>query len=103
MVTRDAACGGGCQLLYPHLSRHCARIELVMEPVDLSSPGVLDRVDRVTQLTEIHLEATLTVPPGTDHEKAQRLLEKAEQSCLISNSLTAKRLFKAEVHTVESM
>jgi peroxiredoxin-like protein len=63
--------------------------------------GVLDRVDRVTKFTEIHLEATLHVPSGTDHEKAQRLLEKAEQSCLISNSLTAKRLFKAEVRANE--
>lgn len=52
--------------------------------------GVLDRVERVTQFTEIHLTVTLVVAAGTDVEKAQRLLEKAEQNCLITNSLKGK-------------
>lgn len=52
--------------------------------------GILDRLDRVTQFTEIHLTVTLVAPAGTDAEKAQRLLEKAEQNCLITNSLKGK-------------
>ncbi|MEZ4733100.1 MAG: OsmC family protein [Caldilineaceae bacterium] len=52
--------------------------------------GVLDRVERVTQFTEMHLTVTLTAPAGADVEKAQRLLEKAEQNCLITNSLKGK-------------
>lgn len=59
--------------------------------------GVLDRVDRVTQFTEMHLTVTLTAPAGADAEKAQRLLEKAEQGCLITNSL------KGKVHTETSV
>jgi organic hydroperoxide reductase OsmC/OhrA len=40
----------------------------------------------------------LQVPAGTDEAKARRLLEKAEQSCLISNSLKAPVHLQAEVH-----
>lgn len=49
--------------------------------------GELDRVDRVMRFTEIAVRVFLTVPAGADLEKAARLLEKAERSCLISNSL----------------
>jgi organic hydroperoxide reductase OsmC/OhrA len=51
--------------------------------------GILDRVDRVTQFTSFDLHAQLCVPPGTDGSLAQRSLEKAEQACLIANSLKA--------------
>jgi organic hydroperoxide reductase OsmC/OhrA len=51
--------------------------------------GTLDRVDRVTQFTEFLVRASLRVPTGADEEKAQRLLARAEQSCLITNSLKA--------------
>lgn len=51
--------------------------------------GTLDRVERVTRFTAINVEASLVVPAGTDLEKAEKLLHKAEQSCLITNSLIA--------------
>jgi organic hydroperoxide reductase OsmC/OhrA len=51
--------------------------------------GTLDRIDRVTSITEVGLQAHLTVPAGTDVDRARRALEKAEQGCLISNSLKA--------------
>lgn len=59
--------------------------------------GVLDRVERVTQFTVVALTVNLQVPVGADAEKAQRLLEKAEQNCLITNSLKAKVDLQAEV------
>lgn len=49
--------------------------------------GTLDKVERAIQFTEMHLKATLVVPAGADESRAQRLLEKAEQACLITNSL----------------
>lgn len=52
--------------------------------------GVLERVDRVTRFTSFTVTATLTVPAGTDIAKAQRLLEKSEGACLITNSLSAE-------------
>jgi len=52
--------------------------------------GTLDRVERVTQFTGFEVRAVLRVPAGTDEARAKRLLERAEQGCLISNSLKAK-------------
>lgn len=49
--------------------------------------GVLDRVERTTRFTDITLRAHLVVPGGTSHDKALRVLDKAERSCLISSSL----------------
>lgn len=60
--------------------------------------GVLDRVDRVTQFTEFHVKAELTVPPGSDADRGRRLLEKAEQGCLVSNSMKASPHLEAVVH-----
>ena len=59
--------------------------------------GILEKVDRVTQFTGFRIQATLDVPEGTREEKALRLLEKAEKSCLITNSLKAESHLDAEV------
>lgn len=61
--------------------------------------GVLDRVERVMKFTRFTVRARLSAPPGTDEDKARKLLHKAEQSCLISNSLNAERHLEAEVVT----
>ena len=50
--------------------------------------GTLDRVDRTTRFTEITNSVTLTVPGGTRESRAHSMLEKADQVCLISNSLS---------------
>ena len=49
--------------------------------------GVLDRVDRVTRFTDFHMKIELRVPAGADEHKAERLLHKSEQVCLVTNSL----------------
>ncbi|MDH3995130.1 MAG: OsmC family protein [Gammaproteobacteria bacterium] len=69
--------------------------------LESSAEGVLDRVDRVTRFTSFTVRATLTVAEGTDIDKAQRLMEKAEAACLITNSLSAEAHLEAEV-VVES-
>ena len=63
--------------------------------------AVLDRVDRVTRFTEIREQVVLDVPAGTDEAKALRLLEKAEQACLVTNSLSAEVKLEAKVRVVE--
>jgi organic hydroperoxide reductase OsmC/OhrA len=52
--------------------------------------GKLDKVDGVTRFTQMVVHATLRVPSGVDHDRATKLLEKAEQVCLITNSLVAE-------------
>ncbi len=59
--------------------------------------GTLDRVERVTQFTAFLVRASLRVPPGANEEQAHRLLERAEQSCLITNSLKGPSRLEATV------
>lgn len=59
--------------------------------------GTLDRIDGVTRFTHVVLQAALRVPAGVDTAKAQRLLEKAKQTCLVTNSLTAECRLDARV------
>jgi peroxiredoxin-like protein len=55
--------------------------------LDMTAQGKLDREGGVTRFTEIVLRPRLTVPAGTDREKALKILEKSEKSCLVSASL----------------
>lgn len=70
-----------------------------LEWIDLESTteGKLERIDRVTQFTSFSIQARLTIGADTDPEKARKLLEKAESSCLITNSLRAGTHLELEV------
>lgn len=59
--------------------------------------GILDRPEKVTKFTEVHLAVVLNLPVGAKHEMATRLLEKAEHTCLITNSLSADTHLKLEI------
>lgn len=63
--------------------------------------GTLDMIERKTQFTELHINISLEINSSDDKEKALKLLEKAENSCLVTNSLTAETHLKANV-TVSS-
>lgn len=60
--------------------------------------GELDRADHKTRFTGVSLRAFLTVAPDTSAERATHLLQKAEASCLITNSLACP--VKLEPHVV---
>lgn len=59
--------------------------------------GILDRPEKNSLFTEFKLNVELTVPAGTDEAKALRLLEKAEQGCLITNSLKSEISLSAKI------
>jgi uncharacterized OsmC-like protein len=59
--------------------------------------GTLDRIERVTQFTGFLIRASLRVPAGVDEEQARRLLARAEQTCLVTNSLKAACHLELEV------
>jgi peroxiredoxin-like protein len=71
--------------------------KLDWQAVEASVEGKLDRIEGKSRFTEIVVRATLRVPAGTDHQRAEKLMEKAEQVCLISNSLLAERRLEATV------
>ncbi|MDG1875087.1 MAG: OsmC family protein [Mariniblastus sp.] len=62
-----------------------------------SVTGTLDRIERATQFTELKIKANLTVPADADVDRAKRLLEKAEQTCFITNSLKAEPTLEVEI------
>ena len=59
--------------------------------------GVLDSVDRVTRFTEFHLHVTLHVSEGVDQHKAERLVERSDHVCLVTNSLNAEMLLTTDI------
>ena len=65
--------------------------------LECRAEGRLERVERITQFTAFTLQATLTLPPSADAGRAHKLLEKAEQLCLISNSLKAARHLEVRI------
>jgi len=61
--------------------------------------AVLENVDGVPQFTRFVTYATLEVPAGTDAAKARALLQKAEDRCLVTNSLKGERHLDSAVET----
>jgi peroxiredoxin-like protein len=64
--------------------------------VACDATGVVDRSDGVTRFTEVRLHVRLSLPFGSDAEKARKVLEKAEKACLIGNSLKCE-------HTIDGV
>jgi organic hydroperoxide reductase OsmC/OhrA len=65
--------------------------------------GVLDRVDGVLQFARYTTLAVLTVANGADVTLARKLLEKAEQGCLIANSLRGARALEVEIRSSDDL
>jgi peroxiredoxin-like protein len=65
--------------------------------IQCHSEGELDRREGKTQFTKIMTTATLLVANTESIEKAERLLHKAEQSCLVVNSLTSESHLECKV------
>lgn len=61
--------------------------------------GTLAQVERTTKFTQYQIHASLTLPPDSDTAKGERLLHKAENICLITNSLNGTVSLTTEVHT----
>ena len=57
----------------------------------------LDKVERDIQFTGIQVNAELVIPEGADADRAQKLLEKAEATCFITNSLKAEPHLEASI------
>jgi organic hydroperoxide reductase OsmC/OhrA len=55
-----------------------------------NSKGKLDKVDGKFMMSEVILEPTLVIPHEKDRDRAERVLQKSEAACLITNSVKAK-------------
>jgi uncharacterized OsmC-like protein len=57
--------------------------------LECSANGKLDRAEGGMRFTGFEIHAELEITSGDQRDKAERLLEKAEKTCLITNSLIA--------------
>ena len=64
--------------------------KLEFSDFDCTADGILEKVEKKFQMTEINLKATLRISDPDKVEKAERILEKSEAACLISNSIKSK-------------
>ena len=65
--------------------------------ISAEATGTLEKVERAIQFTEVKVKAKLIIPEGADESRAQRLLEKAEQACFITNSLKPEAHLETEI------
>ncbi len=59
--------------------------------------GTLERYEGTTMFTGFVISANLEIPEDTNEQRANRILEKAEAACLITNSLSGTTHLKTEV------
>ncbi len=64
--------------------------KLDFENFDCNAEGILDKVEGKFLMTEINLNATLKISDVSKAERAERILHKSEEACLISNSIKTK-------------
>ena len=65
--------------------------------LECHAEGELNRIDGTTRFTGFTLKVKLTIGPDADANKADKLLHKAEHSCLITNSLLAASRLETEI------
>lgn len=71
--------------------------KLEFESFDCEATGVLSKVDGKFKMTEVELRPRLVLTDESKMERAQRILEKAEANCLITNSIQSKVTLLADV------
>jgi len=91
----QTAAVASCFILSFKAIARASKLEWDSLNVDVS--GTLDIVDRAMQFTQFTTRAHLSLPANSSRDKATRLLEKAEQSCLVTNSLKAETHLEIEL------
>ena len=71
--------------------------KLDWESLEVKVAGTLAQVERAIQFTGFTTHASITLPAGSSRDKAEKLLEKAEQSCFITNSLKGESALEIEL------
>ena len=76
---------------------------LEFDSLRLVAEGVLTKQDSGWRFTEIRLRPTVTLRKEEDRDRAVRLLEKAEKSCLVARSLECKVTLSPAVKIEEEL
>lgn len=68
----------------------CAKAKVEVTRYEDSAVSVLDTIEKETSVTEIHLNPTIRVTPGTSKAKVEDLFHKAHKYCFVANSIKSK-------------
>lgn len=64
---------------------------------ECNSKGKLEQIDGKFLMTEVILEPVVTIKNESEREKAEKVLQKSEVNCLISNSVKSKITMISEI------
>lgn len=70
---------------------------LAFENFSCKATGKLEKTDGKLMMSEVMLEPTVVISHEKDREKAERVLQKSEAACLISNSVKSKISMKTTI------
>lgn len=71
--------------------------KLAFESFQANAVGKLETVDGKYMISEITLSPVLEISNEADRERAERILQKSEAACLISNSVKSNIIFYTKV------
>jgi peroxiredoxin-like protein len=75
--------------------------KLEFRSFDSNAVGKMEKVDGKFMISEIELKPKVVLKYEKDRERAIRILHKAEEACLISNSMKTKTVLSPEVTVIE--
>lgn len=96
-----AAAVASCFVLGFRAVARASRLQWIS--LDCDVDATLDRKEHVTQFTKVIVHARLIVPAAMDSVLCERVLEKAERSCLVANSLRCERELRVEIAKTSDM
>ena len=65
--------------------------------LELEVEGLIQKDEGGWRFTQVTLRPRLRIAPTKEHERAIRLLEKAEKTCLVTRSLASRIVFEPEI------
>jgi peroxiredoxin-like protein len=63
--------------------------------------GKLEMIDGKYRMSTVTLMPELTIDNEADKERAERILQKSEAACLISNSITSQIIFQPQIKVAQ--
>lgn len=84
-----------CLILSFRAIARASRLEWLS--IECDTEGELDKIERKVQFVTVLSKVKLVIPITESKEKAEKLLNKAEEACLISNSMSCMSCIECEV------
>ncbi len=85
----------GCVLSTFSGMAHFSKFEFLS--LEVEAEGVLGKDEGGWRFTQINVRPRLKIAEGKDSERAKRLLEKAEKTCLVARSLACPTIMEPEI------